>query len=94
VNSAGDENLISADAFLIRIGVEPNSELVRDLVELDESGYIKVDHTGRTGAENVYAIGDIANEQSPTLSTAVGTAASAVKAISNSISSRTGYNTR
>lgn len=93
-NATGSAQFVSADAVLIRIGVEPNSELVRGFVAQDESGYIKVDHTGRTSCENVYAVGDIANSHSLTLSTAVGTAASAVKAISNSIRVGTGYNTR
>ena len=84
-NSDGDAKFVSVDSVLIRIGVEPNSELVRECVAIDGGGYIKVDHTGRTSCENVYAIGDVANENSPTLSTAVGTAASAVKAISHSI---------
>ncbi|PYT00526.1 MAG: hypothetical protein DMF63_08145 [Acidobacteria bacterium] len=84
-NSAGESKFVLADAVLIRIGVEPNSEIVRGLVDLDDTGYIKVDHTGRTSAENVYAVGDIANGHSPTLITAAGTAVSAVKTISNSI---------
>jgi thioredoxin reductase (NADPH) len=84
-SSSGGEKLVPADAVLIRIGVEPNSELVRSVVEVDEAGYIKVDHVGRTSAKNVYAVGDIANRLSPTLSTAVGTAASAAKAISSSM---------
>ena len=89
-NSAGAVNFFSVDALLIRIGVEPNSELVRGLVDLDESGYIKVDSKGRTSAPGIYVVGDIANGHSPTLSTAIGTAASAVKAISNSMADRSG----
>jgi len=88
-DSTGTDRSVPVDAVLIRIGVEPNSELVRGLIDLDEAGYIKVDHTGRTSAKNVYAVGDVANSHSPTLSTAAGTAASAVKAISNSIGART-----
>lgn len=78
------------DAILIRIGVEPNSELAGDVLALDESGYIKVDHDGRTSVEGVYAVGDVAYGASPTISTAVGSAATAVKAIFHSINTREG----
>jgi thioredoxin reductase (NADPH) len=77
----------AADAILIRIGVVPNSELVEGILDRDEAGYIDVDHTGRTSCANVYAVGDVANRCSPTLSTAVGTAATAVKSIFDSIRS-------
>ncbi|HUR99502.1 MAG TPA: NAD(P)/FAD-dependent oxidoreductase [Pyrinomonadaceae bacterium] len=69
------------DAVLIRVGVEPNSELVRQSLEVDEFGYVWVDHLGRTSCPNIYAVGDVANRCSPTLSTAVGTAATTAKAI-------------
>jgi thioredoxin reductase (NADPH) len=61
--------------------VEPNSELFRDEIDLDEHGYILVDNLGRTSVANVFAVGDVANPVSPTISTAAGTAATAVKAI-------------
>jgi thioredoxin reductase (NADPH) len=78
------------DAILIRIGVEPNSELAGGVIELDEAGYIKVDHTGGTNVTGVYAVGDVAHSCSPTLSTAVGSAATAAKAIFHSIENSKG----
>ena len=73
------------DALLIRVGVQPNSELVEGVLRLDESRYIKVDGDGKTEVEHLYAIGDVAHRRSPTLNTATGTAATAVKAIFHSI---------
>ena len=84
-NSHGSTRTERLEAVLIRIGVEPNSELVRGVLDLDEAGYIKVDHVARTSAANIYAVGDVANQWSPTLSTATGTAATAVKAIYHSL---------
>jgi thioredoxin reductase (NADPH) len=78
------------DAVLIRIGVEPNSELARDVLELDELGYIKVERTGRTNVPRVYAVGDVAHYCSPTLITAVGSGAAAAKAIFHSINNPDG----
>jgi len=92
-NSNGASEFIDVDAVLIRIGVEPNSDLVSGIVDLDDDGYIKVDHRGMTSVDRMYAAGDIANSHSPTLSTAAGTATSAVKAIYRSIMSKSGYTT-
>jgi thioredoxin reductase (NADPH) len=89
-DSSGRTRTEPIDAILIRIGVEPNSELVRGVVEMDESGYIKVDHTGETNVAGVYAAGDVAHSCSPTLSTAVGSAATAAKAIFHSIKNSKG----
>lgn len=79
VDANGDETRILTDYVLIRIGVQPNSELVADVVELDERRYIEVDHAGRTSRPGLFAIGDVASPESPTISTAVGIAATAVK---------------
>ncbi len=77
----GVEDEISADAVLIRVGVEPNSELVKGLVKLDDRGYIKVDRKCATNIPNIFAIGDISNPIAPTIAGAVGDAATAVKAV-------------
>ena len=69
------------DTVLIRIGVEPNSEMVRDVVELDDRGYILVDSICQTSAAGIFAAGDVANPISPTISTAAGTGATAAKTI-------------
>lgn len=72
---------LKIDAVLIRIGVIPNSELFNGQVECDGQGYILVDQDGMTYHEGVFAIGDIAHPRSPTISTAVGTGATAAKVL-------------
>ncbi|MGI8545138.1 MAG: NAD(P)/FAD-dependent oxidoreductase [Aridibacter sp.] len=67
--------------ILFRIGVEPNTNIFRGKIELDERGYIEINNQCKTSVENVYAIGDVANPLSPTISTAVGMGANAVKII-------------
>jgi thioredoxin reductase (NADPH) len=66
---------------LLRIGVEPNTELFRESLKLDKNGYIEISGTGETSAENVFAAGDVANPLAPTVSSAVGSGATAVKVI-------------
>lgn len=73
---------IPADAVLIRIGVQPNTEILKDQLDLDTDGYVRVDSSGASSAPDVFAIGDVANPISPTISTAVGGGATAAKSVS------------
>ena len=72
---------VAVDAAVIRIGVVPNSELLGDLARLDAKGYVVVDASARTSHPRIFAVGDVAHPLSPTIATAVGTAATAVKSI-------------
>ena len=72
---------LPADHFIARIGVAPNAELVASQLDLDKNGYILVDAESRTSTEDVYAIGDVANPTSPTISTATGTGSTAAKSL-------------
>ena len=77
------KSIIATDLVLVRIGVVPNSELASHCVETDDRGYIVVNANGETSTAGVFAVGDVANPRSPTISTATGTAATAVKSISD-----------
>jgi thioredoxin reductase (NADPH) len=76
---------VAVDNAVVRIGVQPNSEILDGVAELNDAGYVVVDSDCRTSAFNIYAIGDVAHPTSPTIATATGTAASAVKSIRRSI---------
>lgn len=77
----GMANTIDADAMLVRIGVEPNTELLRGKVDIDDRGYVIVSNNCETSVEGIFAAGDAANPVSPTISTATGNGATAAKAI-------------
>ena len=79
---------MQTDAVLIRIGVEPNTELFRGQIELDDEGYVIIDRNCATSLQGVFAVGDVANRLAPTISTAVGHGAAAVKAIFREINLR------
>lgn len=72
---------MAVQGLLIRIGVEPNTELLGSQLELDERGYIKVSNQQETSVPNVFAIGDVANPLAPTISGATGDGATAAKVI-------------
>ena len=69
------------EAILLRIGVEPNTDFLKNQLELDAVGYIKTNQNCETGAAGIYAVGDVANPVAPTVSGAVGMGATAAKAI-------------
>ncbi|HWS55397.1 MAG TPA: FAD-dependent oxidoreductase [Pyrinomonadaceae bacterium] len=68
---------------LIRVGVEPNSELFRDQLRADARGYVVVTGEQETSVEMVFAAGDLSNPDAPTVSGAVGAGATAAKVIAS-----------
>ena len=80
---------IAVKGVLIRIGVEPNTELFRDQLQLDEQRYIVTDRGHETNVPMVFAVGDVSNPLAPTISSAVGAGATAAKVIAARLNSRT-----
>jgi thioredoxin reductase (NADPH) len=79
---------MAVQGVLVRIGFQPNSELFRDQLQIDERGYVLINSTQETSAENVFAIGDVANPLGPTISGAVGGGATAAKVIASRLQKR------
>jgi thioredoxin reductase (NADPH) len=79
--SSGERMQVAADAVLIRIGVEPNTEPFRGQIDLDDRGYVQVNANCMTRMHGIFAGGDVANPGAPTISVAVGDGSAAVKAI-------------
>jgi thioredoxin reductase (NADPH) len=74
---------MAVGGVLIRVGVEPNTELVVEQVQLDERGYIRVSGDQETNVPNVFAIGDVSHPLAPTISGATGSGATAAKVIAS-----------
>jgi thioredoxin reductase (NADPH) len=68
---------------LVRVGVEPNTELFRGQIHTDERGYVVVTGEQETSAEMVFAVGDVSNPLAPTVSGATGAGATAAKVIAS-----------
>ena len=73
---------------LVRVGVEPNSEMFREQLHTDERGYVVVTGEQETSVEMVFAIGDISNPLAPTVSGACGAGATAAKVIASRLNRR------
>jgi len=56
---SGTEEHLAADGIFVEIGLLPNSELVKGLVELNEHGEVVVDCSCQTSIEGLYAAGDV-----------------------------------
>ena len=77
----GDYRELRVDAVFISIGRVPASELVRDVLKLDEGGYILTDEAMRTSESGVYAIGDVRVKELRQVVTAVADGAIAASDI-------------
>jgi thioredoxin reductase (NADPH) len=72
---------LAVRGVLIRIGVEPNTDLVREQLTVDQQGYVAVNSEQETTVPMVFAAGDVANPIAPTISGAIGASATAAKVI-------------
>jgi len=79
---------LAVRGVLIRIGVEPNTELFRDQLETDENGYVVVNSQQETNVPMVFAVGDVSNPVAPTISGATGSGATAAKVIAGKLSAK------
>lgn len=58
-NKDGSTQEISLDGLFVSIGRNPATELFRDQLELDPSGYIVADESTKTNLPGVFAAGDV-----------------------------------
>jgi thioredoxin reductase (NADPH) len=81
---------LAVRGVLIRIGVVPNTELFSDQIAVDEKGYVTINSEQETSVPFVFAIGDVANPNALTISSAVGGGATAAKVITSRLNKRNG----
>lgn len=59
-NLSGEVQTIPVKGFFVAIGHQPNSEIFKGWLDMDEAGYIKtIPGTSRTNIEGVFASGDV-----------------------------------
>jgi thioredoxin reductase (NADPH) len=71
------DEVLDLDGVFIFVGVHPLSELVVDMCDLNEGGYVKTDHDGRTSCPGLYAAGDVTDGELKQVVTAAAKGASA-----------------
>jgi len=55
---AKKETEISCDGVFIFVGLVPNTNFVKGIIELDENGYVNADSNMKTSREGIFACGD------------------------------------
>ncbi len=70
----GEKSVISIQGFFLAIGHQPNTNIFKKYIDMDETGYIKVvPGTTKTNVEGVFAVGDAADKVYRQAITAAGT---------------------
>ena len=61
VTNIRDQKIVDLEmnGLFVAIGSNPSTELVKDLVNLDQQGYIIADESCKTSVDGIFAIGDI-----------------------------------
>lgn len=57
--NTGELSQLELDGLFVSVGRNPQTDLFRDQIELDASGYIIADESTRTNLPGVYAVGDV-----------------------------------
>lgn len=78
--ATGQTESIALAAVFIYVGLQPNSELARGLVDTDRAGHIPVNLRMETATPGLYAAGDVRQQSAAQLVTSAGDGATAALA--------------
>lgn len=76
---SGSSLVIDTDAVLIRVGVEPNTEVFVGQIDLDHVGFVVAADSIQTNVSDIYAAGDLANPNDLTIRAAAKNGAESAK---------------
>lgn len=68
----GQKNTLEIQGIFVAVGILPNTEALKGLVELNQWGYIPIDRHGRTSAPGIFAAGDATDCPYKQIGTSVG----------------------
>jgi thioredoxin reductase (NADPH) len=73
-NKTMESQTIAVSGFFVAIGHQPNSDIFKEWIDLDEAGYIRtIPGTSKTNVEGVFAAGDVQDKIYRQAVTAAGT---------------------
>lgn len=76
---------IILDGIFSAIGMIPKTEILKELIDLDEYGYVKADETGKTNLKGFFVAGDVRKKELHQIVTAVSDGANAATTAINYI---------
>ena len=76
-----EESTLEINGIFVAVGMLPETSIYKDIVDLDEAGYIKADETGRTSNPMLFAAGDIRTKALRQVITAAADGANAITSV-------------
>lgn len=83
---SGEEGRLEVEGVFVFTGIQPNSEIVTNIVQMDERGFIITDREMATSCPGIYAAGDVCRKSLRQIVTAVADGAIAVDSIEKYLS--------
>lgn len=80
--ATGEGRELPVDGVFVKIGWKPNTEWLRDVVELDGAGHVKTDSLMRTERPGLFAAGDVRDPLSRRAQAVIAAAEGALAALS------------
>jgi thioredoxin reductase (NADPH) len=74
---SGETSQVELAGLFVYIGLQPNTALLRNIVQLSESSHVSTDSWMKTGRDGLYAVGDIRQDSARQAITAAGDGATA-----------------
>lgn len=72
-NKTGEKQEIPISGFFVAIGHQPNSDIFKPYIDMDDAGYIKtIPGTSKTNVEGIFACGDVQDKNYRQAITAAG----------------------
>ncbi len=84
----GEKKDLVVNGVFIAVGIHPDSELVKGLVEMDGAGYVIADETCATSVSGIFAAGDVRKKPIRQIVTAVADGANAATSAGAYVSGR------
>lgn len=76
-----ESQVLSVQGVFVAVGIQPNSELFRDMLDMDAAGYICAGEDGVTSQPGIFVAGDVRTKQLRQIITAAADGANAVTSV-------------
>lgn len=80
-NQTNEEKMLDVSGVFVAVGMEPVSRFAKDVVDIDENGYIIAKENGVTSTPGIFVAGDVRTKEVRQIVTAVSDGANAVASI-------------
>lgn len=87
-NKTNEAVKLPVSGVFVAVGMEPETKLVKDLVDIDRFGYIVADESCKTSVDGIFAAGDVRTKTVRQIITAVSDGANAVYSIEQYLNQR------